>query len=117
MFISIAKTNINLKISTFDHIKAIFGGQNIWWFCFSNNLKNTIQNETPCILVKGASENRRNVKCDFSVVRIGRFTHSDVFGRRKYARLGGLSLKSYEMNIQSVSCLKTQIQFETFAKK
>ena len=40
-----------------------------------------------------------------------------MYGRRKYAEFRGLSLKCYEMNIQPISWLKTQIQFETFAKK
>ena len=50
-------------------------------------------------------------------LELGDFTDSNVYGRKKYARFCGLSLKSYEMNIQPVTCLKTQIQFETFAKK
>ena len=48
---------------------------------------------------------------------MGDFSHSDVHGRKKYAEFHGLSLKSYEMNIQPVSLLKTQIEFENFAKK
>ena len=45
------------------------------------------------------------------------FADSNVIRRGKYARFLGLSLKTYEMNIQAVSCLKTQMQSETFAKK
>ena len=36
-------------------------------------------------------------------LELGDFTHSDMYGRRKYAEFRGLSLKSYEINIQSVS--------------
>ena len=45
------------------------------------------------------------------------FADSNVIRRGKDAEFRELSLKSYEMKIQPVFCLKTQIQFETFAKK
>ena len=45
------------------------------------------------------------------------FADSNVIRRGKHARFLGLSLKTYEMNIQPVNCLKTQRQCETFAKK
>ena len=50
-------------------------------------------------------------------LRLANFDDSYVLRRGKYARFLGLSLKTYEMNIQAVSCLKTQMQSETFAKK
>ena len=55
--------------------------------------------------------NANSVQLEF-----GNFSHFGVYGRRKYAEFRELSLKSYEMKIQPVSWLKTQIQFETFAK-
>ena len=45
------------------------------------------------------------------------FGNSNVIRRGKYAELFVLSLKSYEMKIKPVSWLKTQMQFENFAKK
>ena len=45
------------------------------------------------------------------------FGNSNVIRRGKYAELCVLSLKSYEMKIKPVSWLKSQMQFETFAKK
>ena len=39
----------------------------------------------------------------FVQLELGDFSHSDVHGRKKYAEFHGLSLKSYEMNIQSIS--------------
>ena len=45
------------------------------------------------------------------------FADSNVIIRGKYAELFVLSLKSYEMKIKPVSWLKTQMQFENFAKK
>ena len=45
------------------------------------------------------------------------FGNSKVIRRGKYAELCVLSLKSYEMKINPVSWLKTQMQIETFAEK
>ena len=53
--------------------------------------------------VKGGSENHRNFKRNF--------IHSDVYGRRKYAEFRELVIiKSYEMNIQTVSKLKFNLK-------
>ena len=48
---------------------------------------------------------------------LGDFSHSDVYGRRKYAEFRELSLNSYELKIQPVRRLKSQIQFEACAEK
>ena len=49
------------------------------------------------------SKNRSIVKRKFRIVRIGQFSYSSVLRRGKYARSLWLSLKTYEMKIQSVS--------------
>ena len=40
-----------------------------------------------------------------------------MYGHRKHTEIRGLSLKTYKMKIQPVSCLKTQIQCETITQK
>ena len=45
------------------------------------------------------------------------FGNSNVYGRRKYAEFCEVSLKIHKIKIQPMNWLKTQIQFETFAKK
>ena len=59
--------------------------------------------------IKGWAQNRGLFESKFKIVRIGRFWHFDVIGRRKYAELREYAKKPYEMKIQALRKPKTQI--------
>ena len=50
-------------------------------------------------------------------LELGDFCKSNVFGREKYAEFSELSLKIYEIKIQSVIQPRAQIRSETFTQK